>query len=112
MGCVCSNENENSSKQKTSRLRSLIGNEIILHKILSASKTLNYNFDNMELKDLEFLNNYEKIISDDENKDIENINRNKLKSLNSNKEKEKENKSIKVFSANNNKIKYIPKDFF
>jgi Leucine-rich repeat (LRR) protein len=124
MGYCCSKDNENSSKHKTSKLRSFLGNDIILQKILTASKTLNYNFDNMDLKDLEFLNEYEKIISDNDEKDDVNdneninkninINRNKLKALKSNKdkEKEKENKSIKVFSANNNKIRYFPKEFF
>ena len=97
MGCNCSQSNKNKPKHNISQLKSIIGNDIILQKIISASKTMNYNFDKMNLQNLDFLDDYEKKIS---------------KKDSASGKSNKEINSIKVFSAYNNKIKNFPKEFF
>lgn len=91
MGCVCVQQKPGLEKNNE-KLR-IVANSQIVHKVAIAKKTLNYNFDNMDLKNLEFLN---ELVAKDENS----------------KPPEMEKFPVKVFSANNNSIENIPMNFF
>jgi len=94
MGCfssVCHSEKYNKSNKEGEKIK-VIYNDKIISKIAAAKNTYNYNFDNMNLTDLNFLNRIfpKSNKTGDNNKDL----------------------IIKVFSANNNNIDKIPKEFF
>lgn len=76
----------------------IISNDKLSAKIAAAKKTLNYNFDNMRLESLDELNKIVPIANP----------------INENSGNKKDNNQIivKVFSANNNQLKGIPKEFF
>jgi Leucine-rich repeat (LRR) protein len=106
MGCFsakCHSDKSNKAKgSESSKNQMTISNDKISAKLAAAKNTLNYNFDKMKLESLNVLN--------------------KLATKNSIKEKNKAEKSdlnnnsdeimVKVFSANNNFLRNIPKEFF
>jgi len=103
MGCFstkCHSDKSKHNNNENSGIK-IKPDDKISAKIAIAKNTLNYNFDNMKLNNLDFIDKIQ-------------INNNALKNNINTQQFESFSKNIvvKVFSANNNHIKNIPREFF